>query len=78
MTHAEACHAGFARAGLWHVIGELRRLQHFTRTGRWQPTPEAVPFWEGGDHHPTVDSPGEHLIAGGGASGANTPWEGFG
>jgi hypothetical protein len=37
MTHAEACHAAFDRAGLWHWVGEGRRLEHYMRTGRWQP-----------------------------------------
>jgi len=45
MTHAEACHAAFDRAGLWHWVGEGRRLAHFLRSGRWQPPkpPEPLP-----------------------------------
>ena len=47
MTHQEAVHASFHRAGLWHLVGEGRRLEHFLRTGRWQPTLERVPFLDG-------------------------------
>lgn len=43
LTHAEACRAGFERAGLYHWLGEARRLQHYLRTGRWQPPLERVP-----------------------------------
>ena len=50
MTHAEACHAAFDRAGLWHLVGEGRRLTHFLRTGRWCPpdAPEPITLsWRG-------------------------------
>lgn len=88
MTHAEACRAGFARAGLWHLVGEGRRLEHFVRTGRWQPTLEQIPFadlalrlaaapWNRMRvDQVTVATPNERgpLHAdGGGASGDNTP-----
>ncbi|HJQ66978.1 MAG TPA: hypothetical protein VJ816_11395 [Gemmatimonadales bacterium] len=37
MTHAEACRAAFDRAGLWHWVGEGRRLEVFLRRRRWMP-----------------------------------------
>jgi hypothetical protein len=40
VTHAQACHTAFDRAGLWHWVGEGRRLEHYLRTGRWQPPRE--------------------------------------
>jgi hypothetical protein len=43
LTYEQACRVAFDRAGLWHWVGEARRLAHFARTGRWVPPLERVP-----------------------------------
>jgi hypothetical protein len=68
VTHAEACHTAFDRAGLWHWVGEGRRLEHYLRTGRWQPPLVLGPHLE--------VTQGVHLQ--GGAWRKDAPWETYG